>query len=107
MWVKPLKNQTEGSLIAAKTKILEQMQRQGIVAKHQILCQQCSECMKLAMESTLLADGSTSRMKYKLKLVPPDEHWHNIAIKAIQTFKDHFIGVLSGCAKSMHMHLWC
>ncbi len=27
--------------------------------------------------------------------------------KAIQTFKDHFVGVLSGCAPTMPIHLWC
>jgi hypothetical protein len=30
-----------------------------------------------------------------------------LAKKLIETFKDHFIGVLSGCTKSMPMHLWC
>jgi hypothetical protein len=30
-----------------------------------------------------------------------------MAKKSIQTFKDHFVGVLSGCAKTMPMHLWC
>jgi hypothetical protein len=30
-----------------------------------------------------------------------------MAEKAIQTFKDHFVGVLSGCAPSMPIHLWC
>ena len=30
-----------------------------------------------------------------------------MAEKAISTFKDHFVGVLSGCAKTMPMHLWC
>jgi hypothetical protein len=30
-----------------------------------------------------------------------------MAKKSIQTFKDHFIGILSGCAKTMPMHLWC
>ena len=104
-WVEPLKNQLEGTLIEARTKILEQMRRQGIAPKHQILDNQCSARMKLAMEATVLLDGSTSKMTYEL--VPPDEHRRNIAEKAIQTFKDHFIGVLSGCAKSMPMHLWC
>ena len=41
------------------------------------------------------------------KIVPPDNHQQNLAKKSIQTFKDHFIGVLSGCAMSMPMHLWC
>jgi hypothetical protein len=29
-----------------------------------------------------------------------------MAEKAIQTFKDHFVRVLSGCAPSMPIHLW-
>jgi len=71
-WVEPLHDQLEGTLIATRTKILEQMRRQGIVPKHQILDNQCSDRMKLAMEATVLADGSTSRMTYEL--VPPEEH---------------------------------
>jgi hypothetical protein len=46
-----------------------------------------------------------SKMMYEL--VPPEDHQRNLAKKSIGTFKDHFIGVLSGCAKSMPMHLWC
>jgi len=91
--------------LAARTKILERKRRQGIVPKHQILDNQCSARMKLAMDTTVLLDGSISKTTYEL--VPPDEHRRNIAEKAIQTFKDHFIGVLSGCAKNMPMHLWC
>jgi hypothetical protein len=30
-----------------------------------------------------------------------------MAEKAIQTFKDHFVGVLSGHAPTFPMHLWC
>ncbi len=30
-----------------------------------------------------------------------------MAEKANQTFKDHFVGVLSGCTPSMPIHLWC
>ncbi len=41
------------------------------------------------------------------QLVPSDDHWRNMAKKAIQTFKDHFIGVLSRCAATMPIHLWC
>jgi hypothetical protein len=97
-WVEPLKNQTEGLLIAAQTQALEWMQRQGIAPKHQILDNQCSARMKLAMESTTLLDGLVLKMTYKL--VPPEDHQRNLAEKLIGTFKDHFIGVLSGCAKS-------
>jgi hypothetical protein len=100
-WVEPLKNQTEGLLIAAQTQAFKQMQKQGIVPKHQILDNQCSACMKLAKEFTTLLDGLVSKMTYKL--VPLEDHPRNLAEKLIETFKDHFIGVLSGCAKSMPM----
>jgi hypothetical protein len=61
--------------------------------------------MKQAIKETTLSDGSISKMTYKL--VPPEEHQRNMAEKSIQTFKGHFVGVLSGCAKTMPMHLWC
>ena len=46
-----------------------------------------------------------TQMTYKL--VPPDDHQQNMAEKAIQTFNDHMVSVLSGCLPHMPMHLWC
>ncbi|KAL7533577.1 hypothetical protein ACHAXR_005319 [Thalassiosira sp. AJA248-18] len=46
-----------------------------------------------------------SGMTYQL--VPPDKHQRNIAEKAIQTWKDHFVSVLSGTAENFPLHLWC
>jgi hypothetical protein len=73
-WVETLKIQTEGLLIAARMQALEQMQKQGIVPKHQILDNHChcSAFMKLAVESTTLLDGLVSKMTYKL--VPLEDH---------------------------------
>ncbi len=45
MWVEPLKNQKEPTLITARTRALEQKRRQGIVPKHQILDNQCHGLM--------------------------------------------------------------
>ena len=75
-WVEALKNQKEGAFIAAQTIILEQMRRQGIVPKHQTMDNQCKRLIKLAIESTKLADGSTSKMTYEL--VPPEDHRRNL-----------------------------
>jgi hypothetical protein len=97
MWVEPLKNQKEPMLIAAQTCTLEQMRQQGIVPKHQILDNQCHGLMKQAIEETMLSDRSISKMTYKL--IPPKEYQWNMAKKSTQTFKDHFVGVLSGCTK--------
>ncbi len=46
-----------------------------------------------------------SDMTYEL--VPQDDHQRNMAEKAIQIFKDHFVGVLSGCTPTFPLHLWC
>ena len=69
----------------------------GAIPKHQILNNQASAEYKAAIEA--------SGISYEL--VPPEEHQRNKAAKAIQTFKDHSVGVLSGCALSMPIHLWC
>jgi hypothetical protein len=97
LWAEPMKNQISGKLILACNQALTRMQQQGINPKHQILDNQALELYKDAIRA--------SGMTYQL--VPPDDHRCNMAKKAIQTFKDHFIGVLSGCAASMPIHLWC
>jgi hypothetical protein len=46
------------------------------------------------------------RKKCDLQLVPPDMHHHNLAKRAIQTFKNHFISILAGVDLSFSMYLW-
>ena len=41
------------------------------------------------------------------QLVPPNDHRRNIAEKAIQTFKAHFISILSRADKLFPLQLWC
>ncbi len=41
-----------------------------------------------------------------LQLVPPDTHRRNLAERAIQTFKSHFIAILAGLDPSFPMTLW-
>ncbi len=96
-WSEAMQNQSGGKLILACAQALARMQRCGLIPKHQILDNQASTEYKAAIE--------TSGIPYEL--VPLKEHQHNMAEKAIQTFKDHFVGVLSGCALSMPIHLWC
>ncbi|KAL7487117.1 LOW QUALITY PROTEIN: hypothetical protein ACHAW6_015771 [Cyclotella cf. meneghiniana] len=40
------------------------------------------------------------------ELIPLDMHRRNIVEKAIQTFNDHFVAILSGVNDSFPMHLW-
>jgi hypothetical protein len=96
-WSEAMQNQLGGKLILARARALARMQHHGLIPKHQILDNQASAEYKAAIEA--------SGMTYEL--VPPKEHQCNMAEKAIQTFKDHFVGVLSGCAPTMSIHLWC
>ena len=40
------------------------------------------------------------------QLVPPDDHRCNLVEKAIQAWKDHFIGVMIGTAAAFPVHIW-
>jgi hypothetical protein len=46
------------------------------------------------------------RKNCTLQLVPPDTHRRNLAERAIQTFKSHFISILAGVDESFPMNLW-
>jgi hypothetical protein len=71
-WAEALKDNTGGKLILAWARALEQMQKAGIVPKHQVLDNQASAAYKKAI--------SDSDMTYEL--VPLDNHRHNMAKKS-------------------------
>ena len=73
------------------------MKAQGIVLKHQVLDNEIYQAYK----DKIAATGMT------YQLVPPNNHRRNIAEEAIQTWKYHFIGVLSGAAANFPLNLWC
>eukprot|EP00804_Cyclotella_cryptica_P026336 CCRYP_007671-RA/>CCRYP_007671-RA protein AED:0.18 eAED:0.21 QI:0/0/0/1/0/0.33/3/0/1086 len=97
IWAEPTKNKTKGELILARTRALQRMKACGIQPARQVLDNEISAAYKLAI--------TASGMTYQL--VPPDDHRRNIAEKAIQTWKDHFIAVISGTDAKFPLHLWC
>eukprot|EP00804_Cyclotella_cryptica_P021899 CCRYP_000854-RA/>CCRYP_000854-RA protein AED:0.35 eAED:0.33 QI:0/0/0/1/1/1/2/0/417 len=97
IWVEPTKNRTEGELILACTRALSRMRACRLTPRRQVLDNKASAAYKQA----ILDSGLT------YQLVPPDDHRRNVAEKAIQTWKDHFIAVLSGTADKFPPHLWC
>jgi hypothetical protein len=97
IWVEPTKNRTEGELILAYTRALTRLHACGLTLKCQVLDNEASAAYK----QSILNSGLT------YQLVPPDDHRRNVAEKAIQTWKDHFIAVLSSTADKFPLHLWC
>ena len=69
----------------------------GLTLQRQVLDNEAS----VAYKQSILESGLT------YQLVPPNDHRRNVAKKAIQTWKDHIIAVLSGTADKFPLHLWC
>lgn len=90
--VEAMKNITEAEIIKARDRAVDRMKTYGIKPRWQIFDNEASAVYKEAV--------TTSGMTYQL--VPPDDHRHNIAEKEIQTWKYHFIAVLSGTKTIFH-----
>ncbi len=94
--VEAMKNHLAGEMIQAYQVLVECLCSTGLTPKMHILDNECSTEFK---EQIVL-----NNMKYQL--VPPHDHRRNIAAKAIQVFKAHFISILCGTDKSFPLHLW-
>jgi hypothetical protein len=94
--VEPMKNRTAGKMVRAYQVLIDRLNSAGIFPKLHILDNKCSADMKETIKSN----------KMEFQLVPPHDHCCNLAEKAIQTFKDHFVAILCGTNKSFLLHLW-
>ena len=92
----PMKNCTSGEMIHAYQKLINRLKSTGITPKHHILDNECS--------ADFMQTIRDNNMTYQL--VPPHNHRRNMAEKAIQTFKAHFISILCGADKDFPLHLW-
>ena len=95
--VEGMKDRTSGEMIHAYQHLVDCLKTAGILPKHHVLDNECSADFKAAI--------TNNQMTYQL--VPPNDHHRNIAEKAIQTFKAHFISIICGADKSFPLHLWC
>ena len=95
-WIKPMKNRTKGEMILARRHALARMKLQGINPKHQV--------QDIKISAAYKAEIQAMHMTYHLVL--PNDHHRNIAEKAIQTWKYHFVGILTDTADNFPMQLW-
>ena len=78
-----------------RRRALDMKKDQGIAPKHQVLDNKISTEKIMDIKTT----------NTTLQLVPPDDHRQNLAEKAIQIWKHHFIGVISGTAAAFLAHI--
>jgi hypothetical protein len=97
IFCKLMKNHTEGKMIRANQNGRQWMKLLALGLKHHHLDNKCSAAFKACI--------AKNRMTHKL--VPPDCHCRNIAKRAIQTFKNHFVSILSGVDNRFPLSLWC
>ena len=94
--IEPMKNRPAGEMIRAYQVLIDRLNSMGIFPKLHILDNECSTELKVVIKNN----------KMTFQLVLPHNHRCNIAEKAIQMFKDHFISILCGADKKFPLHLW-
>ena len=74
----------------------------------------CIRKNEMIVNLQILDNEASSKFKHlitedlgiKYQLVPPDIHRRNVAERAIQTFKAHFLSILVGIAPDFPKSLW-
>ena len=94
--VEAMKNRKAGEIVRAYQKLVDRLKAYGVVPKHHVLDNECNKEFKEAIRS----NGMT------FQLADAHDHRRNVAEKAIQVFKAHFISILCGADESFPMHLW-
>jgi hypothetical protein len=92
-----MKNKTEGKMIAAYQRIVNRMLRANLGLKHHRLNNVASTAIKECIRE--------NRMTHKL--VPPSNHGRNLEERVMQSFKHHFISILSRVDDKFPLSLWC
>ncbi len=94
--VELMKNRTSGKMIRAYQTLIDRLRTTGSISKLHVLDNKCSQDFRDTIRCNEMA----------FQLVSPHDHRRNLAEKAIQTFKDHFIAILRGTDKSFPLTLW-
>jgi len=84
-------------MIRAYLVLVSRLCNAGVSPKMHILDNECLEEFK----------AQICKNNMTFQLVPHHNHQRNIAEKAIQTFKGHFISIMCGADKDFPLQLWC
>ena len=93
----PIQSRKTANLIEGYDACYKQLVQAGIKPVIQRLDNEISKELIKSIEAKDL----------QYQLATPYDHRNNLAERAIQTFKSHFISVLNGCDDNCPAHLWC
>ena len=95
--VEPLKSRNASNLTDAYKKIWERWKATKAVNPNwHVLDNEASAQLKQAIKEN----------KCTVELTPPNMHRRNIAERAIQTYKNHFVSILAGLEDTFPIHQW-
>jgi hypothetical protein len=95
--VRPLKDQTNKSLLAAFEDVYEYLTNRGFKPQLNVMDNQCSKTIQKFIESS----------NAKIQLVNPDDHRVNAAERAIQKWKNHWLAGMGTLDPNCPIQLWC
>ena len=93
----PMKNSSGQELLKGYTTIHNLLSERGLAPKMHYLDNECPKVLQQFM----------TEKEERFQLVPPHLHRRNLAERAIQTFKKHFIAGLASVNKNFLIHIWC
>ena len=92
----PIQNRTKHQLLLALQTIYGQLEKAGLKPKHQRMDNEISDLVSKYLHSKNVI----------LQLTPAGDHRRNLAERAIQTFKHHFIAGLSSTNSNFPLNQW-
>ena len=93
----PTKSRHGPAMIEAYDKCYKQLTDAGLTPVLQYLDNEISK--------DLIESIKTKKLNYQL--ASPNDHRLNPAERAVQTFKNHFVSILTGCDRAFPKYLWC
>jgi hypothetical protein len=94
--VRAMPSRNDGTMIAAFTSILTNLNACGYAPTLNVMDNECSKAVKAHIRTNSM----------DIHLVPPHNHRVNAAEHAIATFKEHFISALATVDKDCPLQLW-
>ena len=95
--VEPFQSRHDRHRIPAYNRIMHRLTTRAHTVDHQVLDNEASAEYRRVI---------TDDWKCTYQLVPPNVHRRNIAERAIQTFKAHFLSILAGLPSTFPNYLW-
>ncbi len=94
--VRAMPSKNNAAMIAAFSNIFSTLAAHGYAPTLNAMDNECSKAVKAHIKAN----------KMNIHLVPPHNHWVNVAEGAIATFKEHFIAGLATVDKNCPLQFW-